>query len=130
MHRVVSSSESLQRTTSRYSGAMSEPPHHAVEEMVDERVRSSLAAHKAEMLQDIEKLLCKISGRDNDAQLCKISDMLSSGEKFKRKSNEEQFRYNSKVKITLDDADTLLQSDKVAECRQKIAEGNSRVKFY
>ena len=54
----------------------------------------------------------------------KISEVLTTGEKFKRNSNEEQFRHNSKVKMALDEAEQFLQTDKQAECRQKIAEGN------
>ena len=85
---MVSSSEYLHWTTSH----MDQPD---VENLVEERVRSSLGVHKAELLKDIESIFEKISGNSNVSQLNKISEVMSTGEKFKRKSNEEQFRHNS-----------------------------------
>ena len=45
----------------------------------------------------------KISGNTNLVQLNKLC-MVNGGEKFKRKSNEEQFNYNSSVSFKLDEA--------------------------
>lgn len=95
-----------------------------VESLLDERLRSSLTSHRAEMLRDIEGIVEKISGNSNVAQISKISNLVS-GEKFKRKSNEEQFKFNAQVKTALDEAEHYSRSDKQDECRRKIAEGIS-----
>ena len=68
-----------------------------MQNLVQEKVNSSLKTHKEEMLQEIGTLFEKTSGSSNISQLNKISSIVTAGEKFKRKSNEEQFKYNSKV---------------------------------
>ena len=68
-----------------------------MQNLVQEKVNSSLKTHKEEMLQEIGTRFEKISGSSNISQLNKISSIVTAGGKFKRKSNEEQFKYNSKV---------------------------------
>ena len=97
----------------------------SIQQLIDERLRVSLQTHKAEIIASMESVFEKISGTSNCHQLSQISNIIS-GHSFKRKSNEEQFKYNSKVNVALEEADHLLQVDKQFECRQKIAEG----KFY
>ena len=49
--------------------------------------------HKADMLKEIGSLFEKMSGSSNLVQLNKLSSMVNGGDKFKRKSNEEQYRH-------------------------------------
>ena len=65
----------------------------------------------------------KISGNTNLVQLNKLSCMVNVGEKFKRKSNEEQFEYNSSVSFKLDEAEDFMCQERHQEGREKIAEG-------
>ena len=73
--------------------------------------------------------MTKISGISNSEQPSKISGLLNGGHTFKRKSNEEQYKYNSKVGIALEEADNLLQSEKIVESREKIAKGINFIYF-
>ena len=95
-----------------------------VEQMISDKVDSSLRGHRQEMLRDIESIVEKISGTSNVAQLNKLSTLVNGGEKFKRKSNEEQFKYNSSVSLKLEEAEQSLEAHKLQEGRDKVAEGN------
>ena len=75
------------------------------------------------MLRDIESIVEKISGTSNVAQLNKLSTLVNGGEKFKRKSNEEQFKYNSSVSLKLEEAEQSLEAHKLQKGRDKVAEG-------
>ena len=95
-----------------------------VETMIDDKVNASLRDHRQDMLQQIEKIVEKISGNSSVSQLNKLSTLVNCGEKFKRKSNEEQFKYNSSISIKLEEAEQSLDNEKIQEGRDKIAEGN------
>ena len=97
--------------------------------LIDERLKSSLTQGKADILSSMENVMTKISGISNSEQVSKISGLLNGGHTFKRKSNEEQYKYNSKVSIVLEEADNLLQSEKIVESREKIAEGINVIYF-
>ena len=94
-----------------------------VEQMINKKVDSSLRRHRQEMLRDIAKIVEKISGSSNVTQLNNLSTLVNGGEKFKRKSNEEQFKYNSSVSRKLEDAEQSLVAHKLQEGRDKTAEG-------
>ena len=79
--------------------------------LIDERLKSSLTQCKADILSSMENVMTKISGISNSEQVSKISGLLNGGHTFKRKSNEEQYKYNSKVNIALEEANNLLQSE-------------------
>ena len=96
---------------------------HDVERLVDDKVGSSLRSHKEDMLKEIGNMFEKISGNTNLVQLNKLSCMVNGGEKFKRKSNEEQFKYNSSVSFKLDEAEHSMSQERHQEGREKIAEG-------
>lgn len=98
-----------------------------MQNLVEEKVNSSLKTHKEEMLQEIGTLFEKISGNSNISQLNKISSIVTAGEKFKRKNNEEQFKYNSKVDLKLEEAANSIDTDKMDEARQHIAEAKSMI---
>ena len=59
-----------------------------LEQMISDKVDSSLQGHRQEMLRDIESIGEKISGSSNVVQLNKLSTLVNVCEKFKRKSNE------------------------------------------
>ena len=92
--------------------------------VIDERLKVSLEDHKTELLSSMERIVEKISGNSNIQQINKISSIVNGNQIFKRKSNEEQFKFNCKVSTTLDEAEHLIQSRQIHESRQKIAEGN------
>ena len=96
---------------------------HDVERLVDHKVGASLRSHKEDMLKEIGNMFEKISGNTNLVQLNKLSCMVHGGEKFKSKSNEEQFKYNSSVSFKLDEAEHSMSQERHQEGREKIAEG-------
>ena len=96
--------------------------------LFDERLKSLLTQCKAD-ISSMENVMTKISGISNSEQVSKISGLLNVGHTFKRKSNEEQYKCNSKVSIALEEADNLLQSEKIVESREKIAEGINVIYF-
>ena len=96
---------------------------HDVERLVDDKVGASLRSHKEDMLKEIGNMFEKISGNTNLVQLNKLSCMVNGGEKFKRKSNEEQFKYNSSVSFKLDEAEHSMSQERHQEGREKIGEG-------
>ena len=79
-------------------------------------------------MKGIRDLFSQISANQNnsnDAQLSKISTLLTTGDfpKFKRRSNEEQFEQNSKVLRKLDEAEKSLKSMNVDKVRDNIIVG-------
>ena len=90
-----------------------------ISNFIDHKLKESLSEHKTELITCMESLITKI----NDSSSSKISNMLNCGYNFKRKPNEEQFKYNSTVSSLLDDADHLICAQKMEDSRQKIAEG-------
>ncbi|KAL4222648.1 hypothetical protein ACF0H5_018690 [Mactra antiquata] len=89
--------------------------------ILEEKVAASLEQHKHSMLEEMSKIFEKIS--ENSAS--KVTNLLSTNvPTFKRKSNEEQFKYNAKVSCILEEADMLMQNSKIDESRRKIAEGD------
>ena len=57
-----------------------------------------------------------------DMQICKIAD-LSSDYKFKRRSNEEQFKINKKVLGKLGDCERNLDCSETEKAKENLAEG-------
>ena len=95
-----------------------------VETMIDDKVNASLWDHRQDMLQQIEKIVEKMSGNSSVSQLNKLSTLVNCGEKFKRKSNEEQLKCNSSISFKLEEAEQSLDNKKIQEGRDKIAKGN------
>jgi hypothetical protein len=75
------------------------------------------------MLRDMETIMEKISSKSSLNQLSQFSNIVFGVPTFKRKSNEEQFKYNSKVSMALEEAEQGAVSERTDEARQKIAEG-------
>ena len=97
------------------------------EELVDRKIQRSLNSHKDDMLKEIGDLFKKISDSNNSSQLDKISNIMACEvPKFKRKSNEDQFKHNAKVAAKLSEAEKC--ADK-PECKSLIAEGIDNIIF-
>lgn len=101
-------------------------------EQVDERVTAKVTElmreNQRQLMQEMNSLMQKISDQNsnsNEEQLLKISGIIATGEtpKFKKKSNEEQFRLNSKVMVRLDEAEKSFDSGNAEKVKEKIVEG-------
>ena len=81
--------------------------------------------HEMNGLKDLIQKLSDQSSVSNEEQLQKITTIVATGEmpKFKRKSNEEQFKVNSKVIIKLDEAEQSADSMNADKTKEKIIEG-------
>ncbi|XP_060591296.1 uncharacterized protein LOC132746234 [Ruditapes philippinarum] len=75
----------------------------------------------------METFMEKISSKSSPNQLSQFSYIVSGVPNFKRKSNEEQFNYNSKVSMALEEAEQAAVSERTDEARQKIAEAQALV---
>lgn len=100
-----------------------------IDELVTNKVKDAVCASQADLLKGIGDLFSQISATQNNSneeQLSKISSLLSSGDypKFKRKSNEEQFKQNVKVMFKLDEAEKSLEMNNVEKSKENILEGN------
>ena len=92
-------------------------------QLVEEKMKAAFARQKEELLQGMGSLFDKISATSDFSQLHKLDCLLASETpKFKRKSNEEQFRFNSKVSIKLSEAEKSLELNS-AQALDKLAEG-------
>ena len=80
------------------------------------------------MLKGIGDLVSQIrsnQNNNNEAQLSKINTLLTAGDfpKFKRKSNEEQFKQNTKVLCKLEEVEKSLENKNVEKGKENILEG-------
>ena len=92
-------------------------------ELVEEKMKAAFARQKEELPQEIGSLFDKISATSNFSRLKKLDCLLASDTpKFKRKSNEEQFCFNTKVSLKLSEAEQSLEL-KSAQALEKLAEG-------
>ena len=108
-------------------------------EAVQRQINQTLQRTNNEMLSSFSQLLdsrlnsVQQNIRENqnliaERQEAKIEHVLSDGYKFKKRGNEEQHKHNVKVISKLKEASDELNEDKVAEAKQKIAEGLDIVK--
>ena len=86
------------------------------EDRVAAIVQEKIQRNNGELLKEMESLIKQISGN-------KIHNVIKETPKFKRKSNEEQFKQNEKVINKLQEAETSLQSGNIAEVKDSIIEG-------
>ena len=66
----------------------------------------------------------------SELQLNKIAAISSSDYKFKRKSNDEQFKVNKKVMKKIDDCDRYLNESEIQQAKENLAEGRDLLLFY
>lgn len=99
-----------------------------MEDAIQAKCKAVISETQADLLKGIGDLISQISDKQNvsnENQLAKISSIISSSEipKFKRKSNEEQFKHNAKVICKLNEATENIDSLDVEKGKEKIAEG-------
>ena len=101
-----------------------------VEDIVSDKINTAISSSQNQLLTEMSKLIStevkKISDNQkslSELQLSKIASIASSDYKFKRKSNEEQYKVNKKVLEKIDDCDRNLTSSKVQEAKENLAEG-------
>ena len=96
----------------------------AVDERVTLRVKEAIKESQQQIMQEMNSLFTKISDQhsiSNEQNLLQISSIVASEvPKFKRKSNEEQYKMNTKVMLKLDEAEQAVDTTKTKE---KIIEG-------
>ena len=100
-----------------------------VAELVQDSVNSAIVHSKNEILSGVQLLISsemkKVTENQRvlaDMQISKIAD-LSSDYKFKRRSNEEQFKINKKVLGKLDDCERNLDCSETDKAKENLAEG-------
>lgn len=86
-----------------------------IEGMIEDRVQSMLERNNQSLLKDIGAMMNKISHSSSSSVL----DM----PKFKRRSNEEQFKQNAKIISHIEEAETALDSDNVPQAKESILQG-------
>ena len=100
-----------------------------VAELVQDSVNSAIVHNKNEILTGVQLLISSEMKKSTenqralaDMQINKIAD-LSSDYKFKRRSNEEQFKINKKVLGKLDDCQRNLDYSETDKAKENLAEG-------
>ncbi|XP_045178604.2 uncharacterized protein LOC123538512 [Mercenaria mercenaria] len=91
--------------------------------MVENKVKEVLKTNNEVLLKDIGEMMNKISATSFSSNLNALETP-----KFKRKSNEEQFKYNSKVAVKLEQASGSLSSQKVDEAKENIIKALDMIK--
>ena len=100
-----------------------------LDRIVQGRVDSAINQTKNEILTGMQNLIStemkKISDSQkvfSDLQMSKIAE-LSSDYKFKRRSNEEQFKLNKKVLWKIEDCESNLDLAELDKAKENLAEG-------
>ena len=101
-------------------------PEDAFKEKVGEVMQES----QQQLLLEMNSLIRQISDQNsnsNEKQFLKISSLVATAgmPKFKRKSNEEQFKLNSQVMLKLDEAEQSMESTSIDKSKEKIVEGKN-----
>ena len=103
------------------------------EQIVTDKVKSAISASQADLMKGLGDLFSQIrpnQNNSNDAQLSKISTLLTIGDfpKFKGRSNEGLFKQNSKVLCKLDEVEKSLELMNVDKVRDDIMEAKDMIK--
>ena len=90
-----------------------------------EKVREVMQESQQQLLLEMNSLIQQISDQNsnsNEKQLLKISSLVATTgmPKFKRKSNEEQFKLNSQVMLKLDEAEQSMDSSNIDKSKEKL----------
>ena len=94
------------------------------QKLIQDSVRQNVEASRTTLLEEIGTMFHKISEENNNMQLCKISSLVAAEHPtFKRKSNEEQFKANSKVLLKLNEANNNLEQENTTDAKASITEG-------
>ena len=107
-----------------------------VEDFVSDKISAAVSSSQNTLLSELTRLISaevkKISDNQkslSELQLNKIASISSSDYKFKRKSNEEQFKVNKKVMEKIDDCDRSLKESEIQQAKENLAEGRDLL-FY
>ena len=100
-----------------------------------EKVREVMQESQQQLLLQMNSLIQQINDQNsnsNEKQLLKISSLVARAgmPKFKRKSNEEQFKLNSQVMLKLDEAEQSMDSSNNDNSKEKIVEGKKFIYIY
>ena len=100
-----------------------------------EKVREVMQESQQQLLLEMNSLIQQISDQNsnsNEKQLLKISSLVATAgmPKFKRKSNEEQFKLNSQVMLKLDEAEQSMDSSNIDKSKEKNMEGKKIIFFF
>ena len=91
-----------------------------VETLVEDRLK----AHQDTMLAAMNTMFTSMAKMSNETQLNKLSTIVAGVPVYKRKSNEQQYKLNTKVAAKINEADAYRDNNKIEDGRQKIAEGS------
>ena len=92
--------------------------------LIQDTIRQNMESSRTTLLEEIGSMFNKISAENNNMQLCKISSLVAAEHPtFKRKSNEEQFKANSKVLLKLNEANNILEQENATGAKANITEG-------
>jgi hypothetical protein len=103
-----------------------------VQSAIREEVRSAVMSSQTQILDHIDSLITskldtaiQTQREISDAQMGKITQDILQHDvyNFKRKSCEDQFKFNTKVTGKLKEADAVLESGNISDARAKISEG-------
>ena len=89
-----------------------------VQALVDGKVQDAMQANNAELLRSIGDMISKISQPSPSPALSPLD-----APKFKRKSNEEQFKQNAKVLSKLEEVESNINSQNIQDAKQSLIEG-------
>ena len=100
-----------------------------IADLVQDSLDTAISKSKNEILTGVQQLISsemkKMTENQralSDLQISKIAD-LSSDYKFKRRSNEEQFKVNKKVIGKLDDCERNMDNSEIGKAKEKLTEG-------
>ena len=102
---------------------------HEVDERVSARVRELMEENQRQLLTEMNShKLSAQNSSSNEEQLLKISGIVATGEmpKFKKRSNEEQFKLNAKVMHRLEEAEKCIETSTAEKTKEKIVEGKCK----
>ena len=93
-----------------------------MQSLIDNKVQEVVKANNQELLSSISDMINKISAKPSQTSILEIP-------KFKRKSNEEQYKINTKVLEQIERVNSALESSDMVRAKAAITEGNSKCKF-
>ena len=119
-HGVLGYIRSVPRQTSDIQAANYSMDAQEINSLVDSRVREFIKEAHRDLLKDIGVMFNKISAPVTTSS---ASVSVVDAPKFKRRSNEEQFRDNSKVITKLEQAESSIECEMVSQVKENIIEG-------
>ncbi|KAL4231106.1 hypothetical protein ACF0H5_008689 [Mactra antiquata] len=90
-----------------------------VSQSIEERLKEMMERNNQQLLGDIGQMIHKISDNSLKSNSCNLLE----APKFKRKSNEEQYKANDKVMHKLIDIDSALDLQDLSAAKEAIIEG-------